>query len=70
MLFVYAREGGLNVYEAASGKRIATLPCGPGHWNSPIVLQGQDHPSRRQRERSRHKRRAGYLEPAKPALVA
>lgn len=41
MLFVYAPEGGLNVYEAASGKRIATLPCGPGHWNSPIVLQGQ-----------------------------
>jgi len=41
MLFVYAREGGLNVYEAGSGKRIATLPCGPGHWNSPIVLQGE-----------------------------
>jgi PQQ-like domain len=41
MLFVYAREGGLNVYEAGSGKRIATLPCGPGHWNSPIVLQGK-----------------------------
>ncbi len=41
LLFVYAREGGLNVYEAASGKHIATLPCGPGHWNSPIVLQGE-----------------------------
>jgi hypothetical protein len=41
MLFVYAREGGLNVYEAGSGKRIATLPSGPGHWNSPIVLQGK-----------------------------
>jgi hypothetical protein len=41
MLFVYAREGGLNLYEAASGKHIATLPCGPGHWNSPIVLQGE-----------------------------
>jgi hypothetical protein len=41
MLFVYAREGGLNVYEADSGERITTLPCGPGHWNSPIVLQGQ-----------------------------
>jgi hypothetical protein len=41
MLFVYARGGGLNVYEAASGKRIATLSCGPGHWNSPIVLQGK-----------------------------
>ncbi|MGA8277624.1 MAG: PQQ-binding-like beta-propeller repeat protein [Rhodanobacteraceae bacterium] len=41
LLFVYAREGGLNLYEAASGKRVATLPCGPGHWNSPIVLQGK-----------------------------
>ena len=41
LLFVYAREGGLNVYAAASGKHIATLPCGPGHWNSPIVLQGE-----------------------------
>jgi PQQ-like domain len=40
LLFVYAVEGGLNVYEAASGKHIATLPCGPGHWNSPIVLDG------------------------------
>jgi hypothetical protein len=38
LLFVYAPAGGLNVYEAASGKRIATLPCGPGHWNSPIVV--------------------------------
>ncbi|GAB3788570.1 outer membrane protein assembly factor BamB family protein [Dyella agri] len=41
LLFVYAREGGLNVYQAVSGKRVATLPCGPGHWNSPIVLQGE-----------------------------
>ena len=41
LLFVYAREGGLYVYEAASGRHIATLPCGPGHWNSPIVLQGE-----------------------------
>jgi len=41
LLFVYARKGGLTVYEAASGKLIATLPCGPGHWNSPIVLRGE-----------------------------
>lgn len=50
LLFVYdpARgfravfEGsGLNVYEASSGKRIATLPCGRGHWNSPIVVDGK-----------------------------
>ncbi len=41
LLFVYAPAGGLNVYEASSGKRIATLPCGPGHWNSPIVVDGR-----------------------------
>jgi hypothetical protein len=41
LLFVYAPAGGLNVYDAASGKPIATLPAGPGHWNSPIVLQGE-----------------------------
>jgi PQQ-like domain len=41
LLFVYARAGGLNVYEATSGKLVATLPCGSGHWNSPIVLQGK-----------------------------
>ena len=41
LLFVYAPEGGLNVYEAASGQRIARLPCGPGHWNSPIVVDGR-----------------------------
>jgi outer membrane protein assembly factor BamB len=41
LLFVYARKGDLNVYDAASGKHIVTLACGPGHWNSPIVLQGK-----------------------------
>lgn len=41
LLFVYSPAGGLNVYEASSGKRIATLPCGPGHWNSPIVVDGR-----------------------------
>jgi WD40 repeat protein len=41
LLFVYAPDGGLNVYEASSGRRIATLPCGAGHWNSPIVVDGK-----------------------------
>lgn len=41
LLFVYARQGGLNVYQAASGKLVASLSCGPGHWNSPIVVQGK-----------------------------
>lgn len=39
LLFVYAPSGGLNVYQAVSGKLVATLPCGEGHWNSPIVLR-------------------------------
>ncbi len=41
LLYVYARSGGLNVYDAASGSRLATLPCGAGHWNSPIVVRGR-----------------------------
>jgi PQQ-like domain len=41
LLFVYAPDGGLNVYVASSGQRIATLLCGPGHWNSPIVVDGR-----------------------------
>ena len=30
-----------DLYEASSRKRIATLPCGSGHWNSPIVVDGK-----------------------------
>jgi outer membrane protein assembly factor BamB len=41
LLFVYAPQGALNVYAASSGERIATLPCGLGHWNSPIVVDGK-----------------------------
>ena len=41
LLFVYSPAGGLNVYAASSGKRVATLPCGPGHWESPIVVDGK-----------------------------
>lgn len=41
LLFVYSAEGGLNVYDATSGQRIIRLPCGRGHWNSPIVLDGR-----------------------------
>jgi outer membrane protein assembly factor BamB len=41
LLFVYAPDGGLNVYEASSGTRITTLSCGSGHWNSPIVVDGK-----------------------------
>jgi outer membrane protein assembly factor BamB len=41
LLFVYAPHGGLNVYAATSGKPIATLACGEGHWSSPIVVDGR-----------------------------
>jgi len=41
LLFVYDPRGGLYVYEATSGRRIATLACGSGHWNSPIVADGR-----------------------------
>jgi hypothetical protein len=42
LLYVYDVEGGgLNVYSPRSGRRVATLTAGPGHWNSPIVVDGR-----------------------------
>jgi len=42
LLYVYdAAKGGLNVYRPRSGRRVATLPSGSGHWNSPIVVDGR-----------------------------
>jgi hypothetical protein len=41
MLLVYDPRGGLRIYEATTGRSIATLPCGAGHWNSPIVGDGR-----------------------------
>jgi PQQ-like domain len=39
LLYVYdAHGGGLRVYQPSSGTLITTLPCGSGHWNSPIVI--------------------------------
>jgi outer membrane protein assembly factor BamB len=40
LLWVYNPGGGLNVYRPATGALVATLPCGGGHWNSPIVVDG------------------------------
>lgn len=40
LLYVYDPQGGLNVYSPASGRRLATLPAGPGHWNSPVLGGG------------------------------
>jgi PQQ-like domain len=40
LLWIYDINGGLNVYSPGNGKRLATLPCGGGHWNSPIIAGG------------------------------
>lgn len=40
LLYVYDPNGGLHVYKAFTGKQIAELDCGSGHWNSPIVVDG------------------------------
>jgi PQQ-like domain len=41
LLFVYDPAGALRVYQPATGTLVATLPCGPGHWNSPIIADGR-----------------------------
>jgi outer membrane protein assembly factor BamB len=41
LLYVYSPDGGLHVYMPASGRLLATLPAGHGHWNSPVVSAGR-----------------------------
>jgi hypothetical protein len=42
LLYVYDNlAGGLRVYNPESGELIADLPCGKGHWNTPIVADGR-----------------------------
>jgi PQQ-like domain len=41
LLYVYDPRGGLAVYAPSSGKKLATLAAGGGHWNSPIVADGR-----------------------------
>ena len=40
LLYVYDPAGGLRVYDPVKGTQIASLECGTGHWNSPIVIDG------------------------------
>jgi len=41
LLYVYdPTGGGIHVYRPESGEQIAKLPGSPGHWNSPIVVDG------------------------------
>ena len=41
LLYVYDPGGSLDVYEPTTGRRLASLPAGSGHWNSPIVVGGR-----------------------------
>lgn len=42
LLYIYSpRSGGLHVYQPATGAEVTSLECGPGHWNSPIVVDGK-----------------------------
>jgi outer membrane protein assembly factor BamB len=41
LLYVYDPNGGLEVYQPASGKPVTTLSAGGGHWNSPIATDGR-----------------------------
>jgi outer membrane protein assembly factor BamB len=41
LLFVYDPRGRLRVYDTATGRQLAELACGSGHWNSPIVTDGR-----------------------------
>jgi outer membrane protein assembly factor BamB len=41
LLWVYGPAGGLRVYVPATGRLLTTLDAGPGHWNSPIVVDGR-----------------------------
>jgi outer membrane protein assembly factor BamB len=41
LLFVYDPAGALHVYDPESGRSLVSLPCGSGHWSSPIVVDGK-----------------------------
>ena len=42
LLYVYdVAAGELDVYRPSSGRRVAALPAGGGHWNSPVIAGGR-----------------------------
>ena len=41
LLYLYDPTGQLRVYEPTTGHPVASLECGSGHWNSPIVVNGK-----------------------------
>lgn len=40
LLWIYDPNGDLLVYRPGSGRMVARLPAGPGHWNSPAIGGG------------------------------
>ncbi len=41
LLYVFDPSGALDIYVPTTGHRLASLPAGSGHWNSPIVVGGR-----------------------------
>jgi outer membrane protein assembly factor BamB len=41
LLYAYNPNGGLNVFNPATGALVGHLPAGGGHWESPIVTDGR-----------------------------
>jgi hypothetical protein len=41
LLYVYDPGGGLRVYLPSTGRVVADLESGSGHWNSPVVAGGR-----------------------------
>jgi hypothetical protein len=41
LLYIYDPKGHLRIYEPVKGTQLADLESGAGHWNSPIVVDGQ-----------------------------
>jgi outer membrane protein assembly factor BamB len=42
LLYIFDQNGGaLNVYQPASGRKVASLGASGGHWNSPIAVGGR-----------------------------
>jgi hypothetical protein len=41
LLYIFDPNGALNVYAPGTGHRLASLATGNGHWNSPIVADGE-----------------------------
>jgi putative pyrroloquinoline-quinone-binding quinoprotein len=41
LLYVYDPDGGLRVYAPSTGRVVADLQAGTGHWNSPVIIGGR-----------------------------